>query len=201
MKTHGDAGWEPYPSYLRRRRAARARDPRPPAAEDHVLHRRPGRRDPRESRARCARSPTAGHEIGNHSFHHEPWLHLYSPSRDRRRARAAPRTPSRPPPARARAASAAPASASRNDVLAVLQRRGYDYDASTFPTYLGPLARAYYFLTAKLTRGGARQAQAAVRQAVGGPPAAEALRLAARRRARCSKSRSRRCRWSRCRSI
>jgi hypothetical protein len=21
----------------------------------------------------------AGHEIGNHSFHHEPWLHLYSP--------------------------------------------------------------------------------------------------------------------------
>ncbi|MCB0188695.1 MAG: polysaccharide deacetylase family protein, partial [Caldilineaceae bacterium] len=20
----------------------------------------------------------AGHEIGNHSFHHEPWLHLYS---------------------------------------------------------------------------------------------------------------------------
>src|ERR671922_86088 len=21
---------------------------------------------------------SAGHEIGNHSFHHEPWLHLYS---------------------------------------------------------------------------------------------------------------------------
>jgi hypothetical protein len=37
------------------------------------------------------------------------------------------------------------------DVLDILVRRGYRYDASTFPTYLGPLARAYYFMTAKLT--------------------------------------------------
>ena len=34
--------------------------------------------------------------------------------------------------------------------LRVLLRRGYRYDASTFPTFLGPLARAYYFMTAKL---------------------------------------------------
>jgi hypothetical protein len=33
----------------------------------------------------------------------------------------------------------------------VLKRRGYLYDCSTFPTYLGPLARAYYFMTTKLT--------------------------------------------------
>ena len=33
----------------------------------------------------------------------------------------------------------------------VLGERGYDYDASTFPTFIGPLARAYYFLNAKLT--------------------------------------------------
>jgi hypothetical protein len=37
-------------------------------------------------------------------------------------------------------------------VLRVLHRRGYDYDCSTFPTYLGPLARAYYFMTAKLPK-------------------------------------------------
>ena len=36
------------------------------------------------------------------------------------------------------------------DVLTVLQRRGYQYDCSTFPTFLGPLARMYYFMTAKL---------------------------------------------------
>jgi hypothetical protein len=36
-------------------------------------------------------------------------------------------------------------------VLKVLVRRGYRYDCSTFPTYLGPLARAYYFMTTKLS--------------------------------------------------
>jgi hypothetical protein len=33
----------------------------------------------------------------------------------------------------------------------VLTQRDYLYDASTFPTYLGPLARAYYFMTANLS--------------------------------------------------
>jgi len=37
-------------------------------------------------------------------------------------------------------------------VLDVLVRRGYRFDASTLPTYIGPLARAYYFMTAKLQR-------------------------------------------------
>jgi hypothetical protein len=36
-------------------------------------------------------------------------------------------------------------------VLAVLAERGYEYDCSTFPTFLGPLARAYYFMTARLS--------------------------------------------------
>ena len=35
--------------------------------------------------------------------------------------------------------------------MKVLVRRGYRYDCSTFPTYLGPLARAYYFMTTKLS--------------------------------------------------
>ena len=30
--------------------------------------------------------------------------------------------------------------------MEVLGERGYKYDCSTFPTYLGPLARAYYFM-------------------------------------------------------
>src|SRR4029077_2266443 len=30
-------------------------------------------------------------------------------------------------------------------VLDVLAERGYEYDCSTLPTYIGPLARAYYF--------------------------------------------------------
>jgi hypothetical protein len=36
--------------------------------------------------------------------------------------------------------------------LDALARRDYRYDCSTFPTYIGPLARAYYFMTAKLSK-------------------------------------------------
>ena len=77
MKTHGDAGWEEYPSYL---------DVVIPrflelidslgvkmtvfvVGQDAALE---------KNHAALKLIPEAGHEIGNHSFHHEPWLHLYS---------------------------------------------------------------------------------------------------------------------------
>ncbi len=44
-------------------------------------------------------------------------------------------------------------------LLEVLVDRGYLYDASTLPTYLGPLARAYYFATAHLTPAQRRSAR------------------------------------------
>jgi hypothetical protein len=44
--------------------------------------------------------------------------------------------------------------------LEVLARRGYGYDASTLPTFLGPLARAYYFRTAGLSEEQRRQRSA-----------------------------------------
>jgi hypothetical protein len=34
----------------------------------------------------------------------------------------------------------------------VLSERGYEYDCSTFPTFLGPLARLYYFMTSRLSQ-------------------------------------------------
>jgi len=37
-------------------------------------------------------------------------------------------------------------------VLTILQRRGYLFDASTLPTFLGPLNRTYYFFTSRLDR-------------------------------------------------
>jgi len=37
------------------------------------------------------------------------------------------------------------------DVLHALQRRGYRYDATTLPTFVGPLARAFYFRNADLS--------------------------------------------------
>jgi hypothetical protein len=38
------------------------------------------------------------------------------------------------------------------ELLNVLEEHGHGFDASTLPTYLGPLARMYYFWSAKLTR-------------------------------------------------
>jgi hypothetical protein len=91
----------------------------------------------------------AGHEIGNHSFHHEPWLHLYTePELESELAKAE--------EAIEQATGAkttgfrGPGFSFSGATLAALGRRGYFYDASTFPTFLGPVARAYYFLTAKL---------------------------------------------------
>ncbi len=36
-------------------------------------------------------------------------------------------------------------------MLGILEERGHEFDASTLPSYLGPLARMYYFRTAKLS--------------------------------------------------
>jgi hypothetical protein len=38
-----------------------------------------------------------------------------------------------------------------NAVLQSLFQHGYEYDASTLPNFIGPLARAYYFMTTKLS--------------------------------------------------
>jgi peptidoglycan-N-acetylglucosamine deacetylase len=94
---------------------------------------------------------TAGHEIGNHSFRHESWLHLYSEAEIEAEIAQAEQilkqvTGYQPIGFRGPGYSCSPA------VLRVLSRRGYQYDASTFPTFLGPLARAYYFMTTKLSK-------------------------------------------------
>lgn len=149
MKTHGDAGWESFPSYL---------DVLVPVTcdlfdelglkitwfivgQDAALP---------ENRAALSQLVARGHEVGNHSFKHEPWLHRYSRAEIREEL------------ARAEGAIGdacglrpigfrGPGFSLSTDVLETLADRGYTYDASTLPTWIGPLARAYYFRQAKLT--------------------------------------------------
>lgn len=148
MKTHGDAGWESFPTYLDlvvpRCNDLFARHGFSITyfivGQDAVLP---------ENKAALASITAAGHEVGNHSFHHEPWLHLYSGAEieaeiERAEDAIAQATGQRPQGFRGPGFSVSTA------VLNTLKRRGYHYDASTFPTFLGPLARAYYFLTSKL---------------------------------------------------
>jgi hypothetical protein len=91
----------------------------------------------------------AGHDIGNHSFSHEPWMHLYQEAEiDCEIAR----TEEHIGRVTGRKLNGfrGPGYACSPMILKVLKQRGYAYDASTLPTYLGPLARAYYFMKTKL---------------------------------------------------
>lgn len=79
MKTHGDAGWEAFPSYLDVivPRFLAIMEERALRVTVFVV----GQDAALEQNHRVLRTiAEAGHEIGNHSFHHEPWLHLYSES-------------------------------------------------------------------------------------------------------------------------
>ncbi len=147
LKTHGDAEWESGPSYLPLvvPRVLRILDEKQIKITFFIVGKDAA--DPGNHEV-LRQIVQAGHEIGNHSYHHEPWLHLYSKEDiDKELAKAetaiAAATGVIPRGFRGPGFSVSP------EVLAVLAQRGYLYDASTFPTFLGPLARAYYFATAR----------------------------------------------------
>jgi hypothetical protein len=150
LKTRGDAAWEAMPSYL---------DTVVPRVLEILKRRRMkitffvvGQDAALEKNHRALRMlADAGHEIGNHSHRHEPWLHLYSEAELESELATAEQAIERATGVRPDAFRGPGFSVSET-VLRVLKRRGYKYDASTFPTFLGPLARAYYFMTAKLDK-------------------------------------------------
>ncbi len=149
MKTHGDPEWSQYPSYL---------DVVIPhflkLLRDHDLKITVfivGQDAAIESNLDALKLISAdGHEIGNHSFKHEPWLQRYT----REEIVAEFETTEQ-----ALAAISdqrligfrGPGYSLSNDVLEVLCERGYQFDASTLPTFLGPLARMYYFFRSNLS--------------------------------------------------
>jgi len=149
MKTHGDPGWQDFPSYL---------DIFIPhvlevldrlnlkitffiVGQDAALD---------KNRDSLKLLTENGHEVGNHSFKHEPWLHLYSADEIKREITKAEEhifraTGEKPVGFRGPGFSWSP------DLLEMLSQNGYLYDASTLPTFLGPIARIYYFWTSKFT--------------------------------------------------
>jgi len=149
VKTHGDPAWESFPSYfdvfvprfldvfarLKQRVTVFV------VGQDAALAKNAGA---------LRAIVEAGHEIGNHSFHHEPWLPSNTPAAIDQEILAATdaivaATGVRPVGFRG------PGYSLSRPILETLAKHGYRYDCSTFPTYIGPLARAYYFMTAKLT--------------------------------------------------
>ena len=143
MKTHGDKNWVDYPTYL---------DIFIPyvleildqlqlkitffiVGQDAVLE---------KNEEFLKLLIERGHEVGNHSFNHEPWLQKYSKAQINDDVLGAEReitrvTGQKPIGFRG------PGFTWSQALFEVLTENGYLYDASTLPTYIGPLARAYYF--------------------------------------------------------
>jgi hypothetical protein len=150
MKIHGDKGWESYPSYysifvpyvldvlnnldLKISFFIVGKD----AAMD-------------ENKAYVQEIAKKGHEISNHSFNHESWIHKYS-EKELRREIDLSHTQLEKLTGLAPIGFRGPGFSWSVKLLEVLESYGYTYDASTLPTWIGPLARKYYFMTANLSK-------------------------------------------------
>lgn len=155
MKTHGEAGWESFPTYLPLV-IPRALDVMKSLGSNItflVVGQDAANEVNRDILTELGRN---GHEIGNHSYYHEPWMSRRSePEIDDEFARAEDAieaaTGHRPTGFRG------PGFTRSDAIVRTLARRGYAYDASSLPTFIGPLARAYYFRTAKLDASALRE--------------------------------------------
>ena len=148
LKTQGEASWAAFPGYLDKitPRIRSCFDRLSLRATFFIVGRDASMPQNREVLRAIA---DAGHEIANHTFEHEPWLHLYTRQQleaDFERSEEAIHSATGHRPAGFRG----PGFSSSPEVLATLVRRGYAYDASVFPTPLGPLARLAFNLGSKL---------------------------------------------------
>lgn len=155
LKVHGDDGWQRWPSYLDRvvprilevlgRR--RLRITFFVVGQDAAL---PVNREP------LAALAAAGHEIASHSFQHEPWMQDWDAAAvdaELALAEQAIEDATGQHPIGFRG----PGFALSEVILETLAARGYRYDASTLPTWMGPIARAYYLATTDLDAEEKRQ--------------------------------------------
>jgi hypothetical protein len=149
LKTHGDESWQSFPSYLDTivPRALKVLDDRGWKITWFIV----GKDAETPSDQEVLRSiADAGHEIGNHSYMHEPWLHQYSKAQlvdDLGRAHDAISKVMGKTPVGFRG----PGFSLSEDTLEVLQSLGYDFDATTFPNILNPVGRLYYLRTSNLS--------------------------------------------------
>ena len=150
MKTHGDCEWEKLPTYL-------------DVFIPHVLEILErfnlkitffivGLDAAMDQNKDVLRELTRqGHEVGNHSYHHEVWMHQYPRKKIKQEILLAEDQIFKATGEKA-IGYRGPGFTWSLSLFEVLAETGYSYDASILPTYLGPLARMYYFWAADLNR-------------------------------------------------
>lgn len=148
MKIHGDNGWQSFPSYLNIfiPHVLEALDELQikitffVVGQDAVLD---------KNRLAFEMINEKKHEFGNHSYSHESWLHLYSKDKIQEeivKTNEVICTITSTIPIGFRG----PGFSWSSNLLKVLFKNKFLYDASSLPTFIGPIARAYYFKTANL---------------------------------------------------
>lgn len=150
LKTHGESSWELYPTYL---------DTFLPIVLDlldahglKITFFLVGRDvDDPKNQPYLREIVKRGHEIGNHSYNHEPWMQDYDAERVNdelgRTHRAIESTLGVAP-----VGFRGPGFCYSPTILKSLPKYGYTFDASTLPSILGPLARLYYFASSTMNR-------------------------------------------------
>ena len=150
MKIHGDEGWDKYPSYF-------------DIFVPHVLNILDdlkikitffivGKDASIEfNKPYLQQIIKRGHELGNHSFNHESWLQKYSHYEIVKEINDSHQILS-DIAGEPLVGFRGPGFSWSPDLLEVLSEKGYIYDASTLPTWIGPLARKYYFMTSGLSK-------------------------------------------------
>jgi hypothetical protein len=150
MKVHGDEGWDKFPSYL---------DVVLPITLD-VLDKLDiritffivGQDAAIEKNHAVLKSIVdRGHEVANHSFHHESWLKTYSKEKIEAEIIHAEEAILKATGKRTNMFRG-PGFSWSNDLLEVLEKRNYIFDASLLPTYISPLMRKYYFWKSNLSK-------------------------------------------------
>jgi hypothetical protein len=149
LKTHGDQGWEEFPSYfhlflpslLDLLDGTCLKITFFIVGQDAALA---------KNRTFFSLLTARGHEAGNHSYHHDPWLHLMSREKLEEEVLKTEEliagiTGQKPVGFRGPGFSWSPA------LLDVLAENDYLYDSTILPTSIGPLARLYYFWKTRLS--------------------------------------------------
>ena len=149
MKVHGDNGWDKFPSYFDRFI--------PHGIEILKKHNLKitffivGKdAEDKENGSILSEITQNNHEVGNHSYNHEAWFNLYSNdeiiSELERTEEAIEKVTGQIP-----IGFRGPGFSKSNSLLKILKLKNYLYDASTLPTWIGPLARIYYFRQSDLS--------------------------------------------------
>ena len=147
MKVHGDEGWEDFPSYL---------NVFIPIVLDEldkldikITFFIVGQDAAFEKNHKVLKSIVErGHEVGNHSFHHESWLKTYSKEKIEEEIIMAEEAILEATGKRTNIFRG-PGFSWSNDLLEVLEKRNYIFDASLLPTYISPINETVLFLEIK----------------------------------------------------